>query len=438
MNKKGFTLIEILSVLVIVSILVVISIPSISDMLEKSKEKSKQEVIQMVKSAAEMYALDYKIGLAEPIYMTELCKNYLKCPIKDPITDAEITGYLYSRIDKANSNARVYELKTGTPTTLNTTILATVGGKDISINKYAGNGLYKWGDKYIYRGGLTKTNPSGTLNNSEYINDVDSGSEVSNYIKVPWEIYTTGEVCTSTTNKCYRIMEINEDGTIKIIRDKAAFNQVFDNTFNSEFNALCSVTTTAYGYNTLLANNPPKAKPNEYRQFSLMYNVLYGSAGYENTNLKSYISILEPLDVCLNKTSKFNGINANTPVASYVNDTCDVSSKPNTTFIYPLKSKYVRLPYMEEYLNASTEPACTENNRYECRNQNYTYNKTVFWLQNGDTTYSCLVNAVPAHGSGSTSYAGSSNAVRPVVTLKKDLIIIGGNGTAASPYEIAN
>jgi prepilin-type N-terminal cleavage/methylation domain-containing protein len=146
MKKNAFTLIEILAVLIIISILVILSIPSLSDMLEKSKEKSKREVIEMVKTAAEMYAIDYKIGLAEPIYITDLCKNYIKCPIKDPITDQPITGYLYSRIDKNNSYSRVFELKTGTPIILNDSILSTVGGKDISINKYSGNGLYKWGD----------------------------------------------------------------------------------------------------------------------------------------------------------------------------------------------------------------------------------------------------------------------------------------------------
>ncbi len=440
MNKKGFTLIEILAVLVIVSILVIISIPTISDMLENSKEKSRQEVLEMVKTAAEMYAIDYKVGLAEPIYITELCKNYLKCPIKDPITDEEITGYLYSRIDKSNNNARVFELKTGTPLNLNNILLATVGTKDIAVNKYAGNGLYKWGDKYIYRGGLTRSNTAGLSTETGYLTDTISGTDVSNFIQVPWETYATGENCASAINKCYRIIGINKDGSITLIRDFGIFDQIFDDTHNTAASINYSNHAENYGYNTLLENVPTKGYPAEYRQFSKMYHSIYGVSGYEKVNLRSYNTILVPIDVCLNAVSRYSGINATDyATTSKVTDSCNVIGKQDTRPVFPLKERLVRTLYPEEYLNASTESTCYTDydNQYQCRNQNYIFGNDVFWsiTPSFNTTWSVRLFAygVSGHGSSNSSYK-----FRPVVTLKKDLIITGGSGTSTSPYVIAN
>ncbi len=438
MKKNAFTLIEILAVLIIISILVILSIPSLSDMLEKSKEKSKREVIEMVKTAAEMYAIDYKIGLAEPIYISDLCKNYIKCPIKDPITDQPITGYLYSRIDKNNSYSRVFELKTGTPIILNDSILSTVGGKDISINKYSGNGLYKWGDKYIYRGGLTRSNVAGLTTPNGYLTDTISGTDVANFIKVPWENYAVGETCTLTTNKCYRIVGINDDGTIVIIRDRSSFNQIFDNTHNTAASINYSSPGTNYGYNTLLENIPTNGYPGEYRQYSNMYHAVYGSLGYEQTNLAIYKSILKPMDVCINRVSRYVGLNATDyGTTTMVTDSCNIIGKVGTGSIYPLKNKLVRSVYTEEYLNVSTESTCyTDYGHYQCRNRNYMFNNEIIWTMNPSFETTWSVRALFYGGAGHAS-ALESYGFKPVMTLRKNLVISGGNGTAASPYVIA-
>ncbi len=439
MNKKGFTLIEILSVLVIVSILVVISIPSISDILEKSKQRSKEEVLETVKSAAEMYAIDYKIGLAEPILITELCKNYLKCPIKDPITDEDITGYLYSRIDKTSNNSKVFELKSGSPISLNNTILNTVNGKDISVNKYAGNGLYKWGDKYIYRGGFTKSNTAGLSTADGYLTDTTSGTDVNNFIKVPWEDYNSGETCNTTTNKCYRIMGINKDGSINIIRDKAAFKQVFDDIHNTEASNYYSNSSIDYGYSSLLENQPLSQYSSEYRKESKMFVRLFKSGGYEETTLRSYKTLLEPIDICLNMYGTVGGINlANYEETNYITDSCNVFGKANVKSVFPLKSRFMRLFYSEEYLNSSTESSCTSYGQYQCRSQNYIYNDDSMISLNSDFRFSWIVRSMSVRGHLTGSSAYGNHSVRPVMTLKKDVIITSGNGTSNNPYIIAN
>ena len=56
MNNKGFTLIELLAVLVILVVIMSIAIPSITSSAERSKAKQREQVINIVKAQAELYA----------------------------------------------------------------------------------------------------------------------------------------------------------------------------------------------------------------------------------------------------------------------------------------------------------------------------------------------------------------------------------------------
>lgn len=57
-DEKGFTLIELIAVLVILTIIMSIAIPSISASIERSKDKQKNSKISIIESAAELYATD--------------------------------------------------------------------------------------------------------------------------------------------------------------------------------------------------------------------------------------------------------------------------------------------------------------------------------------------------------------------------------------------
>ena len=72
MNKKGFTLVEILAVLVILSLLLILTIPSIKNALTNGKNKIDEINKKQIEDAA-------KIIVAEVIYcdMTEISKDAL-------------------------------------------------------------------------------------------------------------------------------------------------------------------------------------------------------------------------------------------------------------------------------------------------------------------------------------------------------------------------
>ena len=60
LNQKGFTLVELLAVLVILAAIMRIAIPSLSSSFERTKDKQNQGRYKMIESAAEQYVTDHK------------------------------------------------------------------------------------------------------------------------------------------------------------------------------------------------------------------------------------------------------------------------------------------------------------------------------------------------------------------------------------------
>src|SRR5574344_487510 len=93
--KKGFTLIEVIGILVLLVFIVSITFPVVSSVIKSSKEKLYNDQKAMIVDGAKSYVLD----LTEPITTsacvsidTLLNGNYLKGEIKDPRTDTDMDG----------------------------------------------------------------------------------------------------------------------------------------------------------------------------------------------------------------------------------------------------------------------------------------------------------------------------------------------------------
>lgn len=113
LNNKGFTLIELLAVLVILVIIMSIAIPSITSSVERSKAKQREQVINIVKSQAELY-LDKHNNLSSGSVITIgnlICGGYLTLEeAKDPMNDKYTVnvGFKvgeYSTLTKEESDA---------------------------------------------------------------------------------------------------------------------------------------------------------------------------------------------------------------------------------------------------------------------------------------------------------------------------------------------
>lgn len=87
-GNKGFTLIEVLAVLVIISAIIGIAIPSITSSMERTKEKQNNTKKEMLVSYAEEYVSDNK----NVIYSNLELENNTSCCIK--IETLKNGGYL--------------------------------------------------------------------------------------------------------------------------------------------------------------------------------------------------------------------------------------------------------------------------------------------------------------------------------------------------------
>ena len=75
LNKKGFTLIEMLAVVIILSTLMAIMVPSVNYLIEKNKENNYNDVKNSILNAAKMYVSDYRYEIVIDGICTEEEKN---------------------------------------------------------------------------------------------------------------------------------------------------------------------------------------------------------------------------------------------------------------------------------------------------------------------------------------------------------------------------
>lgn len=102
-NNKGFTLVELLGVIVILVAILLIAIPTVTSSIERSKEKQLESKKDLILSGAELYISDIKtamnscrITLATLKSLDYVTSKTLIDPRSD--TDAEIIGHVvYSK-----------------------------------------------------------------------------------------------------------------------------------------------------------------------------------------------------------------------------------------------------------------------------------------------------------------------------------------------------
>jgi len=99
MNKRGFTLIELMAVVTVLAILSLIIIPIVDRNLKKSKDDLHKIQIENIRLAAKGYFSDHIDkrpinGRKCSILLSDLISNgYISSELVDPRTDEPFTGY---------------------------------------------------------------------------------------------------------------------------------------------------------------------------------------------------------------------------------------------------------------------------------------------------------------------------------------------------------
>ena len=99
MNKKGFTLIELIAVIVVISIILLIVVPNVTKLLQDKKQTMyDNSVAEIEKIAAQYVSFNPNLitdNVPYNIQLSTLCtEKYISCPILNPLNNTNFSGYI--------------------------------------------------------------------------------------------------------------------------------------------------------------------------------------------------------------------------------------------------------------------------------------------------------------------------------------------------------
>ena len=427
-KKNGFTLVELLAVIVILAVILVIAVPKITDTIKNSKIASFESSAKTIASQAEKKMMENQVlDSSNPINCNNLVKlsksDYISCSIYfDNNNNALVTLYGSGKfeglqiINGTKESAKAEEIK------------APVYGNAVNYV----NGLYAYDAS---SNGLERDTTSD--NNIRYV-----GGEPNNYVEFNGE--------------AWRIIGVF-GSNLKLVRDELITTYSFDN------------KTTAQGIeNNYGTNDWTKSYIREflndyyYNGKTITCHSDSATAWVEGLTAK-HETIACPDINKINATAKnmiqkslwyLGGTNWKTSVPPYDSYPVDelyasergieVYSDHATT-----SSDYIGLIYPSDYGYASTDASCRQNlragltytnNSYggtpTCKNNNWLFKGTWYWTISPHSSYSNLVFSVDSDGRLNDHRALYRVGVRPSIFLNSDIKIVSGSGTKDDAFKL--
>ena len=458
-GKNGFTLVELLAVIIILGLIAVLIVPKVVNMLDDAEKNTNMTSAENLIKAAELKVSNNEItGNNRDIkinYQTGENINYLDYTGEKPeIGQVQIkrNGDIAMAV-KFGDYCYLKSYNSNDITTIAYNENTCGANSDVFINytmpelAVSGDGLYEaQGEpgRYIYRG----TNPNN------YINLKENGTDVT-----------------------YRILSYESDGTIKVIRDASLGNIAWDPQANRQNTAAGYYCNSAYGCNvwgnqsntyyndkTLTELNQDfyfhYYPDNHTNTFSIKYNNNFGTVTTDSS-LNTYLNGASYYDT-LDFKDKIETHSFNVGGLLYYNgydggDKGLLKEKQEIqTFTWNGK---IALMDITEFVESSLSDTCTSvwsnyyynpNNlnsektagiyssgQWPCAKQNWNYKSALYqWLLSANSNNRCHVWRVYSAG-----YFGNDNAnstsfgVRPAFYLKSS-VRLGGLGTSDEPYYI--
>ena len=409
MKKNGFTLVELLSIVVILGIIVVVALPQISGSIGSKKEKQYNKIVKIVENAGKVYLIENVTK--DSVSIDILIKNdYLTSGLKNPINNTPLTGcvkkitsdgvtkYKYEVDNCPDENIFIVDHITNLYNDEETRIkdgLKKDNTPDQNIRYYGSNpnnyvlfnnelwriiGVFGNNVKLVRSeslGSLSWDSSESSVNEGWGVNEW-SQADLKNYLNTMYYGGDTTVTCYDGQNKKEVTCPTNKlDETSKSLIDKHTWN------------------TGAIDYNTR-TNTLAFYKDERGKQTGKICN---GGAGCNDT---------------VERTTEWTG--------------------------------YIGLPYATDYAYASSESVCETNmqkqdssNNYICKNNNWMQRSTWAWYFSPfvDGSFARYAWCVSGDGVAYGNRAANSIAVAPSIYLKSNVLIESGNGTSTDPYELS-
>jgi len=111
--KKGFTLVELLAIVILLGVISVIAVPIIGDQVATAKQSAYERTVDSIEEAAKRYGVTNMLGYnteEQPLSLDRLIEAGLleKKDLVNPVTDQELKGCVYY---KWNENNNIYEYR---------------------------------------------------------------------------------------------------------------------------------------------------------------------------------------------------------------------------------------------------------------------------------------------------------------------------------------
>lgn len=197
----------------------------------------------------------------------------------------------------------------------------------------------------------------------------------------------------------FRVIRINEDGTIRLMQNEGLKQQVWDNRFNPDYNYNGGINE--YYYNSL--NSRLKESVDNY----------YNNSTVWPDDVKAYIV---NSDLCIGKRSE-----------------ADNTKDGSTECSKKLENQPFGLLAVYEILQASLDPNCNSSVAKSCRNYNWFGSfESSFWTVTADaerSQYVYLQYQIPTIAN-TNSYAD----INVVFNLTDKAVYVSGDGTLENPY----